>query len=566
MSISSLESELSRQKQINRELRQELSEVESGVNSGYRALEACNDNICNTLNSSYRLLEDSHSKGIAAIELQGEIDKMYVRFKQMELANKRIRECNNKKYYEFANYRTVRKLVQGMMDNLDVNMVSDGVIYKSVEKQHLKTPDYWLTCVLISIMAWKNDDRELAERAINIALGLDKKNSAVFYMLFNLRMKRNDAALKWFLVYQECSQKGSDQRTFLLLFTMVSKTLNESESVDVQMREQVIRFIQDVLRMNQEAEDYDESALVHNVKSCYGRMSAREELAYPLLKKHCQKFSVLATALNRAKGNVNILAFLKQIIHLDNPQRNAFISNYVDELIGQANQMEKEVYDTIRYNEMIIRYQGEVELAKQKFEEEQLHDESSLNLMAEMIRWIFESDQEEVSAQSRQSMFILSKEIQRKALEEYIAEYRAIDKMHLPVKIGEYEAQMNFSDLSGEEQKVERYYQKKRDDAYAAIKSWPAYVGFGVAALAAVASFFTSFAMLVITVIGLGYGAVTLLGNNIKKKEIALKCSNDNAAVADQLRCLFEEHRAYLEEWSRFDAYVAEITQEMDQI
>jgi hypothetical protein len=39
-----------------------------------------------------------------------------------------------------------------MMDNLDLNMVKDSVIYKSVEKQHLLTPDYWLTSVLISIM------------------------------------------------------------------------------------------------------------------------------------------------------------------------------------------------------------------------------------------------------------------------------------------------------------------------------------------------------------------------------------------------------------------------------
>ena len=92
MSISSLEAELNRQKAINRELRQELSEIEVGVSNGYRALEDCNNKICSTLNASTAKFEDSHQKGIAAIELQGEIDKMYVRFKQMELANKKIRE------------------------------------------------------------------------------------------------------------------------------------------------------------------------------------------------------------------------------------------------------------------------------------------------------------------------------------------------------------------------------------------------------------------------------------------------------------------------------------------
>ena len=35
---------------------------------------------------------------------------------------------SNKKYYDFNNYRTVRKVVQGMMDNLDIHMISEMCI------------------------------------------------------------------------------------------------------------------------------------------------------------------------------------------------------------------------------------------------------------------------------------------------------------------------------------------------------------------------------------------------------------------------------------------------------
>ena len=54
MSISSLEAELNRQRAINRELRQELNEIASGVLSGYQALEQCNRTICDTLNNSHQ--------------------------------------------------------------------------------------------------------------------------------------------------------------------------------------------------------------------------------------------------------------------------------------------------------------------------------------------------------------------------------------------------------------------------------------------------------------------------------------------------------------------------------
>ena len=566
MSISSLEAELNRQKAINRELRQELSEIEVGVSNGYRALEDCNNKICSTLNASTAKFEDSHQKGIAAIELQGEIDKMYVRFKQMELANKKIRECNNKKYYDFANYRTIRKLVQGMMDNLDVNMISDAVIYKSVEAQHLKTPDYWLTCVLIAIMAWKSDDRPLAERAIQRAIALDKKNSAIFFMLFNLRMQRDEAALKWFFTYQECPLKGSDQRNFLLLFALVSKTVSASEDVSEATRSEIQTFIKKVIQANIDAQGYSEEEMVSRALAFYSRMYGREDPAYPLLKKHCGGFSTLATAMRMATGNLTILEFLKKLIHVEPGQRNAFVKNFIDELIAQANPAEKDVYDEIRYNELIIRYQGEVELAKEKFAQEQVHDESQLCLIAEMIDWVFTGDEEEVNGQSRLNMFTLTREIHEKAIDNHTAAYRAIDMTHLPITVGEYTTTADFSNESGEQQKVEQFFAAKQENALAQVKDWPAYVGFAVGAAAAVASLFVSLSLLIVAVIGAGFGAVTLLKNKSERKHILLDCDNSIAMTEDILKRMFEEHRACLAEYSEYDRYTEQIAAEFAQL
>ena len=71
---------------------------------------------------------------------KGEIEVLYTRFKHVELANKKIRECNNKNTHDFANYRTVRKIVQGIIWTTDVQMVSDKTITKSVEGSALVRP------------------------------------------------------------------------------------------------------------------------------------------------------------------------------------------------------------------------------------------------------------------------------------------------------------------------------------------------------------------------------------------------------------------------------------------
>ena len=246
--------------------------------------------------------------------------------------------------------------------------------------------------------------------------------------------------------------------------------------------------------------------------------------------------------------------------------RSAFIKNFIDELISQANDSEKEVYDTIRYNEMIIRCQGEVETAKVKFEAEQIHDETALNLIGEMIDWIFTGDPDEVNVQSRLNMFTLTQDLQKRAIEARTQQYRAIDKTHLTIQLGEYSTKADFSNRAGEEQKVGAFYREKCNAALAAIKDWPAYIGFGVAAAAAVASFFTSFALLIVTVIGAGFGGITLLRNKSRRAQLHMECDNNTAAAVKLLQSLFEEHSAYCEEWNRYDAYAEQIMSELEQL
>ena len=300
--INELRAELSRQERINKELNAELWEIQNGVNNAAQSLINFRNYVVTTMNEGKRAIDNAHGKILDAYEVQGEIDQLYVRFKQMELANKKIRECNNKKYYEFGNYRTVRKIVQGIMDNMNVQMVSDETIYKSVEKQHLKTPDYWLTCVLLSIMAWKNDDRDLADRAVDRAIHLDKKNSSIFYMLFNIRMKREEAALKWFSIYQECDLKGSDEETFLMLFSLLSKTIEEQ--VDDHTKYEIYSFINKVIAVSAQAEGFRESDIIDLIEQNLRALSPGYTLQLNLLQKCCDDFQKISDMVMLAQNNI----------------------------------------------------------------------------------------------------------------------------------------------------------------------------------------------------------------------------------------------------------------------
>lgn len=562
--LNQLESQLRQAERVNAELRGELSTVERGVSRAHKELEDYNDRIRGTLDNCNGTMTSSHQRVIDAIEVQGEIERMYVRFKQMELANKKIRAANNKKYYDFANYRTVRKIVQGIMDNLDVNMVSDKTITKSVEVQHLQTPDYWLTCVLISVMAWKNDDRELADRAMARAIKLDKKDSAIFYMLFNLRMGRDEAALKWFYTYQECDLKGSDQRTFLMLFSLVSKTL--VDNVEDSTKNEVFAFIKKVIDANMRASGYSEADIVEQIRRYLNRMQLSDQLEYSMLRKYCTEFDRMSAIMMQAKNNIGILEFILRTVNVPAEQKNTFLKGYIDELIATPNQAEKDVYDEIAYNELVIRYEGVVETAKEVFSAEQTKKANDLNLIAEMIDWIYERDAQDVNGQIRLNMFTLTKALQEQAVDAHVEDYRGRRKVTHNVTIGEYSTEVNFKREDEEYSKVTSYFTKKRDKAIATIKNWKAYVGFGIGAAAVVGAFFAGYWLFAVALIGAGYGVGVLLSNKSQIKHLEQKCSESIKATSDVLQQLFVEFNKYQAELDEYDSYYDRIKNEFSKI
>lgn len=562
--LNSLEGELRQAQRINSELKGELSTVANGVSHAHSELEGYNDKIRSTLDNCNGTMNASHQRVIDAVALQGDIEKLYVKFKNVELANKKIRAANNKKYYDFANYRTVRKIVQGIMDNLDVQMVSDKTITKSVEVQHLQTPDYWLTCVLISVMAWRNDDRELAERAMTRAINLDKKNSSIFYMLFNLRMSREEAALKWFNTYQECELKGSDQRTFLMLFSLVSKTI--ADNVDERTKNEVSSFIQKVINANMKASGYNEDEIIARIKGYFERMQPADQLEYTFLRKYCGEFDQLTSIMMQAKNNINILEFILRTVNVSAEEKNTFLKNYIDELILSPNQVEKDVYDEIAYNELVIRLEGEVETAKAQFSDEQVKKANELNLVAEMIDWIYEKDSQYVNGQIKLSMFSLTKMLQEKAVASHTESYRAAKKANYQITVGEYSTIVNFKREDEEYQKVNSLYEQKKDEAVSQIKDWTAYIGFGVGAAAAIGSFFVGFWLLIVTLGGLGYGIYTILTHKSQKKQLEQTCAENIKAVSDILQKLFEEFKQYQKELDEYDSYYEKISNEFSKL
>lgn len=562
--VSRLESQLRDIERENNALRSEISSTVYSVNQAEKNLTDYNQHIRNTLDNANGTIKSSINCALDAYELQGQIDKLYARYKNVELANKKIRALNNKKYYDFNNFRTVRKIVQGMMDNLDLNMVSDAIIYKSIEKQHLKTPDFWLTAALLSVMAWKNDDKPLADRATAEAVRLDKKNSCMFYMIFNLRMGRDEAAVKWFLEYQKCELKGSDENTFLMLFSLISKTL--SDTVDEATSRLISDYIHRLIVECAEKEGYSEEDVVGLICARMTALMKPESYELPTLAKYCKDYGSMNKMANYANNNYNILEFIMRVKNVPVAERNTYLKEYLNELLAKPNDVEIETYNEIAYNELVIQLNGDVELAKEKFDAEMHRRESELNIISSIIGWIYDFGNEDVNGQMRLNMFTLVKTLQEKAANAYFKKYRAMYKIVHPVQILDYATDVNFTEEASEIGKVETFYREQQNAELAAVKNLSAYIALGAAVAFGIASPFLSWYLLAGTGISAIAGAGILISNHFKRKNIVLRIQNQKANVLEVLHKMFAEYEQFAEIYKERDAISEKINEEFAKL
>ncbi len=568
MKLSELKSRLAKERAYNSQLRSELNAINSAASDASRELSSYDARVQSELGNANNDILSSEQKGISSIEIQENIEFLFRRFKNVESATKRIRECNNRKYYEFANYRNIRKIVQGMLDNMNLGMVDMSVITRAVEINHLQLPDYWLTCALLSIVAWYNDDEAMARRCVERAVKLSRKDSIIFYMLFNMRMQRRQAALKWLRCYEEDDFKGADSGTFLLLFSLMCQCI--SMDVDEELRKEVEIFVWRVFQLVTQMDPMASAKASQTIVGYLNIMGTDAPLnSYPTMAKHLKDAAELSCVLGKAKNNTNIVDFFQHIVSFTHEHKNRILENYIEELVATPNDAEIEVFKTIEYNERIIRLKGDVDVANDEQHAANAHNESKLNLLQEMIDWIYDAKSPCQDGKIKSCLFIMCRPFQEMACEAYRKAYLNMMRTVHPAVIDGYSTDLDFMNFESENTKVVHYFEEIRDGELAKVSDVPVYVAGGICGLSLAGSLGCRIAggnaaiwmipLLVLAAICLIVMMGLKISNKITRLKLRNKCTDDIAKTQACIKQIYGEFSAFCDEIRQYDALYSEI-------
>lgn len=564
-SVSEMQALVSEQRAIRSRLQSELYELESGISNAANKWSQITTHVNNTLITGHNRVNSSHELALKAYEIQCDIERIYKLYKYVESANKKIRELQNKIYYDFANYNAVRKIVESMLNNIEVSFVSDRVLTKAIEVKHLQLPDYWLTCALLSIMAWKNDDRPMAEKALERACKLDIKNTSVFFFAFYLRMEKNGVALKWFKNYVSCELTGADDINILFMFSLLSRSAEKD--CDDKLYSEINDFVNDTIQKCLSAEGYSEQDMISKICIYLKAMSPHDLLKYPVLNKYCTESGLYSEILSSAKNNVNILEFVRKVVHISSIEKKNRINSFIDDVIRRANSSETDVRNEIYHNKLIIKHGGEKETADEEYAEWIKHNVNQLNIISEMIEWIYNPGDTDINSAEKQRIFTLTSNLSKKAIDRNVQEYRDSMRNQADIEIGEYKTNADLTNEPAEHQKIDEYFTGKADALRAQQKIWPSFIWFGAALLGGIGALLLSMPVLfVVTVAGIIGGIGHILITNKRKKNITRDCMREAQSAKEIFSRMYGEFKQYIEEYKSFDRYYNDITEEFNSI
>lgn len=548
----------------NKRIKKEIMQMEQSIKKMQGDLVYYLNEMSHRLQNSNESLSISVGKIGSANGVQDSINAVYEKFSKIQSANKTIRELNNIKYYDYKDYRTIRKIVRGIMDNLDLNLISDRAIINAVERKHLANPDYWLTLALLAIMAWKRDDKEVANRALKKSLDLNKKDTCIFFMMFNLRLERKEAATKWFEVYQNCDLYGEDQDTLLWLGSLASSPISDKVSPETKSR--IDNYIRNEVNKRLTKYENVKDDEINLLQKKWLSLIVQESFDYPLISKYTKDIGNIKYVLFRARNNEKILSYIYGILNVDAKEKNKFYKEYIDKLISKPNPEEIEISNKIEYNELIIANEGDEDIAKDIYENKKDHEEQELDVVKSMINWVFGHSSETINSTTRLNYFAILKELEEESLEKYFKNYQEKYTETHEVSIDGYETEMNFLEINAEINKVEQYYKGEEENEISAIKNTKVSVSYGLGFVGMIASIFISPFLLGLAAIGGISGTVYLIGNKLSKKNIRINISSRKANTVDKIYSIFSEYDQYRVEFKNFDCITNEIMKVMDSI
>lgn len=351
-------------------------------------------------------------------------------------AQGRIVILNQEIEKQFGLYEDVRNNLVGILQAVDTGLVSKQVITNSTEELMLGTPRYWLSPSLIAIAAWINNNRNLANKAVNEGIRRNPIKTELIFTLISNRLKRQDASFAWLSKFFETQNPLEMPQETLILVNAYTDGVFGPDSQGVCMQ-QISKWMENLSKQTEIVKDL-ENRWVKKIKVMQG--NEMDEISFKYLQDYSPNFATLMNLLNYARKHQVLLDYLKNIINTKKEKKD-YVEELDDILFKLVNEYDEDEFELLREQqlcELIIKYNGDKEKAEADF------DANVVTLFKNKVTFfeilVNAATQEDSSPNLRKLAILLMKEWILNAHQDFTARYRMSYPSNITISIDNWTA------------------------------------------------------------------------------------------------------------------------------
>ncbi len=280
---------------------------------------------------------------------------------------------------KFRYYDEVRRQVTGLLQSVDLAVVRRETITKMAEEVVLKTPNYWLGRCFVALTAWVNNQKDIAQKALDDAMRLDDEDTSLFFFLVNIRINRNKPALIWLNRYLSMQDPSHLNMNIInVMNSMISGIYGlDAKTMLLSYLEKWKGELDSLAGVNE-----DNEATWHNFMELFGNSISVEESYYSYLQSS-KSWPLIRNKLRKAELYNSLLRVFKNMF--DQKEQN--IPNHIyeadimlNDLITNYDKDEYEIRKEIIKNKLIIEENGNLDRAYKRLEQDTKGYEGNKNL------------------------------------------------------------------------------------------------------------------------------------------------------------------------------------------
>lgn len=281
--------------------------------------------------------------------------------KALQLAETRQGNLKQDLQIKFGFYAEVRRMAIGILQSVDVGVVSDNTLKFTTEEVMIKAPHYWLAPALVALSSWVRNDKTTNEKALSEALKRDDYKTTLFFALVMRRLTRNDASLKWLERYFMHQNPHNLDREFIIILEAVTTGIFPPTS-----RQLMMTNVKNWLTQLTQGDTYinEQKSQWVNFFKALGPLS---EGKYPLLEKFSYNWNALGNSLKEAKTHDVLNSHFKGIIS-SSANFSKSVKVQLDEilslLVTNFDDEELPLQEQVRLNQLIIKMDGDKSAAQ----------------------------------------------------------------------------------------------------------------------------------------------------------------------------------------------------------